>query len=55
MPLRLASLIALALAIGVVGVFWQWREAVSERNQKELARAEAVSERDQKELAAPRL
>ena len=45
------ALIALALAVGVVGIVWQWREAVFERNQKEVARADAVSERDQKEIA----
>ncbi len=46
-----ANLIALALLAGVIGVIVQWREAVSERDQKETARASAVSERDQKEQA----
>jgi serine/threonine protein kinase len=37
-----AALVALALAAGVIGVVLQWREAVYQRDQKELARAEAV-------------
>src|SRR5262249_35271649 len=36
-----AALIVASIA-GVIGVTWQWREAVSQRNQAQIARAEAV-------------
>jgi tetratricopeptide (TPR) repeat protein len=36
-----AALIAASIA-GVIGITWQWREAVSQRNQARIARDEAV-------------
>ncbi len=38
-----AALIAASIA-GVIGVTWQWREAVSQRNQARIARDEAIQQ-----------
>ncbi|MBX9626694.1 MAG: serine/threonine protein kinase, partial [Gemmataceae bacterium] len=46
-----AAVVAAALLAGAAGVTWQWREAVYQRTQADLARAAAESERDQKEAA----
>jgi serine/threonine protein kinase len=35
------SLIALAVMLGLIGVTWQWREALHQRKEAELARAES--------------
>lgn len=40
-PVLAAALVGFALAIGVIGVVLQWREAVYQRNQADLARQDA--------------
>ena len=50
-----ASLIVLAVMLGLIGVTWQWREALHQRKEAELARAEAENNsriaQDQRKVA----
>ena len=44
-PVLASALIALALVVGVIGVVWQWREAVHQRTVADLARIQADEQR----------